>query len=165
MKEEEVLPKTPKISIIPRSLIAKEDFGKYKEPSEDVRVDLTINQLQVKLSSLVKQVTSLSLLLGNLAQVDWLQNWGAFRFDGMTDEHIEVAKNTITVWVRGLLAEQDALTGTYHTITFNWVEINPITYSLEAYLNPPAMVGPALPGSGQSVVIPTPPKQPPPPTP
>jgi hypothetical protein len=155
---------TPKISIIARSSFKSEDFARYKRTTKEVREILTTQELLVRLNALVKEVTSLSIMLGrSLEKVNWLQGWGAFQFSGMTDSQVTVSMNNITAWVSGKLTEMDMAKGDFHSIEFEWVQVDPITFFLEAYLTPPAVVTGTVPGGGGSVVTPTQPRQPTPP--
>jgi hypothetical protein len=160
--------RNPRLSIADRSSLSKDEWKKYMEPQEDVKVEITALELYLKLEALKKEVTSLSILIGrNLGLVDWLQDWAPFIFGDMTSDEINQTQYNITIWVRGQLSEIDASAGVTHTINFNWEELSSSAgssiYKLHAYLNPPAVVSGGVPGSGTSAVTPTQPKQPPPP--
>lgn len=161
MSKENTLLKTPRVSIIPRNEISKDNFGKYLEL--DVPVTPEIETTRLTLDSLIKQIKVLQEIVGTLAPVNWLRGWGAFRFDDMTPDEIATAQNNITIRVRGLLSAQDAAEGTFHTITFKWVEHTPIIFTLEAYLNPPAEIVQGPGGGTTGTVTPNQPGQPQPP--
>ena len=162
MNEETTLLKTPRISIVPMEEITNGNFEKYLGPSDEVK--LNIEDPKLNLNSLIFQIKNLQSILGSLRPVNWLRGWGAFRFDNMTAQQIADSKRNITIWVRGVLAEQDATTGASHTVSFNWVDHTATISSLEAYLNPPAVIVDGPGGGTSGTVSPNQPTQPPPPS-
>jgi hypothetical protein len=144
MSEKNVVNKKPGFRIIPRISKVKKDLGKYMEPQQDVREELSPQELQIKFNEVTKQITSLGLMLrSKFLPVDWLQNWDSFEFSSdVTLAEIPGKQHIIEIWVRGLLADYVANSGVMYTVTkFVWVPgNNDHEFTLEAYLNPPAQV-------------------------
>ena len=141
MSEDNVETKIPKLLLVSKESVEKEDFSKFMDPQ------------------VVKDENA-------APEVDWLQNWLAFRFINMSDVQITEMQNSIVIWTRGLLADFDANNPTgpkYYITRYEWVPRGTNTYSLEAYLFPPARVVPSDPGTA-AVLDPKSPRQPPPPS-